>query len=516
MGPGVSTCRLFRTLSFHSAFRTRTSLSIRIDGAHPWGVVRGGDLPIVLGRLFDGALVSRAMRTRLNATAERLGSNPQRSLPQALGGAGYKGLMRALSNSKVPQSEMLGAVYRTTVERIEPGQDVLCIEDTTDLIFGGARGRQSLPRLETNATGFRAHIALCVRADTSHGVLGVLDLEQVVRDDAPKSNQSASQRYNDPRKESLRWQRTVERTEARVAGRASLIHVRDREGDDYVQLCAIAQEDGRYVQRMRQARLLAEAPEHAPFARKIDEAMQGLAGICEREVALSARAQGKFDPRPAGTRKLHPTRRSRRARLRFAACTLDVRRPDNAPKNAPPVLQLNVVHVQELDAPEGADPVQWYLLTSEPIDTVEQVLRVVDFYRARWLIEEFNKGLQTGCQYEKLQMETAERLWSMLAFYCPIVTNLLTLRTLADQHADTPATDVLDLDEIDVLRSERPELRDNTLTVRVALGLIARLGGHFTHNGRPGWLILLRGMATLRERAAGWRLARLQLSRAPP
>jgi Transposase DDE domain len=456
------------------------------------------------------------MRSRLNETAERLGRNPQLSLPQALGSAGYKGLMRALSNPQVPQAEMLEAVWHSTVARMDLGQEVLSLEDTTDLIFGGARGRKGLPRLESSATGFRAHIALCVRADAGHGVLGVLDLEQVVRDDDRKSGQSAVERYNDPSKESLRWLRTVERTETRVVGRASLIHVRDREGDDYAQLSAMAQKGWRFVQRMRQARLLTEGPEHAPAARKVDEAMQGLTGTCEREVFLSPRAQGKFDPRPAGARRLHPVRRGRVARLRFDACALEVRRPDNAPKDLPLSLGLHVVHVEEMDVPPGADPVEWYLLTTEPIATIEQVLRIVDIYRTRWLIEEFNKGLQTGCQYEKLQIETADRLWSMLAFYCPIVTNLLALRALAHRDATTLAADVLEGDEIEVLCAERPRLRGKPLTVQAALLAIAALGGHFTHNGPPGWLVLLRGMVSLRERTLGWRLARQQPARAPP
>jgi hypothetical protein len=150
------------------------------------------------------------------------------------------------------------------------------------------------------------------------------------------------------------------------------------------------------------------------------------------------------------------------------------------------------------------------------VDTVEQVLRVVDIYRSRWLIEEFNKGLQTGCQYEKLQMESPERLWSMLAFYCPIVTNLLALRALANQDETTPVADILDADEIEVLCAERPRLRGKPLTGQAVLLAIAALGGHFVHNGPPGWLTLLRGMASLRQRTLGWRLAKRQLARAPP
>lgn len=486
----------------------------------------GGVPPIMLRELFDRSSFSAAMRARFNVTADRLGRNPQLSLPQALGGSGYKGLMRALNNPRVAQAELLDAVYRETIERIEPGEELLSVEDTTDLIFGGSRGRKGLPRLEAKGTGFRAHIALCVRmnelvdGNSRHDVLGVLDLEQIVRDEKTKAsaNRTSTQRYQDPNKESLRWHRTVERAERLVAGRASLIHVRDREADDYVQLCAMVHSGQRFVQRMRVPRRLAEPPEHDPTARKIDEAVRTLEGVCEREVHLSPRGQGKFDRRPAADRQKHPARRGRQARLRFEACSICVRRPNDVSVSLqlPDSLRINVVHVREVDVPPGEQAVEWYLLTGEPIVTVEQVERVVDIYRARWLIEEFNKALQTGCQYEKLQMETADRLWSMLAFYCPIATNLLALRTLAHRDTEASAEQILDEDEIEVLRADNPKLRSRPISVQMAVLLIARIGGHFSHNGPPGWLTLLRGMVTLRERAEGWRLARQLMTRAPP
>jgi hypothetical protein len=42
-------------------------------------------------------------------------------------------------------------------------------------------------------------------------------------------------------------------------------------------------------------------------------------------------------------------------------------------------------------------------MTTEPIDTPEQILAVVDGYRHRWKIEELFKALKTGCAYEKRQ-----------------------------------------------------------------------------------------------------------------
>ena len=45
-----------------------------------------------------------------------------------------------------------------------------------------------------------------------------------------------------------------------------------------------------------------------------------------------------------------------------------------------------------------------------PIETIEQVLKVIDYYRARWVIETFFRTLKTGCQVEKIYLETGDRL----------------------------------------------------------------------------------------------------------
>ncbi len=81
----------------------------------------------------------------------------------------------------------------------------------------------------------------------------------------------------------------------------------------------------------------------------------------------------------------------------------------------------------ERDCPKGQEPIVWYLVTNEPIDTAEQVAEVVDAYRARWVIEEFFKALKTGCQIEKRQMESYEALRIALALFLPIAVRLLAL-----------------------------------------------------------------------------------------
>jgi len=42
--------------------------------------------------------------------------------------------------------------------------------------------------------------------------------------------------------------------------------------------------------------------------------------------------------------------------------------------DVPAVVEVNVVLVQEIDPPADAEPVEWVLVTTEPIATREQIL----------------------------------------------------------------------------------------------------------------------------------------------
>jgi hypothetical protein len=112
-------------------------------------------------------------------------------------------------------------------------------------------------------------------------------------------------------------------------------------------------------------------------------------------------------------------------------------------KSGPPSLTVNVVRVWELETPEGEIPVEWLLFTSEPVDVAPQISQVVDWYRARWVIEEYFKSLKTGCAYEERQLESRHALENALALLLPIAWQLLLLRQLARDEPDRPAASVL-------------------------------------------------------------------------
>ena len=148
------------------------------------------------------------------------------------------------------------------------------------------------------------------------------------------------------------------------------------------------------------------------------------------------------------------------------------------------------------------------MYTNEPIDTPEQILQVVDWYRARWTIEEYFKVLKTGCAMEKRQLADSYALSNALALLAPIAWRLLLLRNEARDQPKSPATQVFESDEIEVLRAavvKRRRLPENP-TVLDAMLSIASLGGHLKHNGPPGWQTLAGSYEKLCGLVDGWRL----------
>lgn len=65
------------------------------------------------------------------------------------------------------------------------------------------------------------------------------------------------------------------------------------------------------------------------------------------------------------------------------------------------------------------------LLTSLPVDTFEQAVTIIEWYTCHWFVSIFFRTLKSGCQVEKLQLETVDRLEPCLAFYMIIAWRIL-------------------------------------------------------------------------------------------
>lgn len=456
---------------------------------------------------FAGAELGDQRRTRrLGQVARRFADGPDRSVPDATeSDAELEGCYRFLSNEHVTAEAILAPHQRRTVERASQHAEVLIVHDTTAFRFSDGETRKGLGPLlsKTGVHGFYTHVAMAVALGDVRDPLGVLGAYSYVRSSESVSSKQ-TKRITDPQNEYHRFARLVDQSQQLLGARTQAIHVIDREADVYELFARMVGCKQRFVIRLSDDRATPERFEATRTHKKLSDVMSELEGMTEREVPLSPRKGSKMP----STRKHHPAREGRIAKLSFRATAVTLRRPDPLPKQLPKELALHLVHVVEIDTPDGQPPVEWVLLTSEPIDTVEDVLRIVDIYRARWTIEELFKALKTGCAFEQRQFRSYDALCRLLAIMLPVAWRLLRIRTAGRTQPDRPGTDLLTPVQLAVLRatSKRVALPEAPSAAQILLA-IAGLGGHLKRNGLPGWITLGRGFDTLLAYEVGYRAA---------
>ena len=126
-------------------------------------------------------------------------------------------------------------------------------------------------------------------------------------------------------------------------------------------------------------------------------------GSCTVEVSRqSARVKASKQP-------CKPKRRARLAEttLRYEPVALP------CPQAAP--LKLWMVHAREERPPRDAEALEWFLLTTVPVRSAEDAMRILQWYALRWRIEDYFRILKSGCKVEELQHHSAERLERAIA-----------------------------------------------------------------------------------------------------
>lgn len=434
-------------------------------------------------------LGDKRLECRAVALAEALAQAPNLSLPKvwstpAALEAGY----HFLRNPRSDFSALMMASQQVTHESVLRERSVLVIHDTTDISCPAAEPEE-VGFLQTGKPGFYVHHGLCVREDAARTPLGIVWSEAWGRPQRTlgrKPNTAGSSLAKEQERESDRWLEGLTEAQLWTDGCEHVTHVFDSEADSY-RVFEHARELGAdFVVRMRHNRRLDEG-------HLADELSQSTVKL-SRKVALSARKKGA----PSST---YQDRKPREVSLSVRTATVEIQPPSYL---AADPITVNVVQVLEEKPAKGDEPVAWVLATSLPLQTRAQIERVIDIYRARWVIEEFHKALKTGCMFEKRQLESFESITTLLALCYPIACELLRVRSRARQPG-IPVAEVFRSTQLTCLRAHpkaRP-LSDNPTSEEV-LAVIAGLGGHIKHNGPPGWQTLAAGYMQLTAFEQGW------------
>lgn len=454
---------------------------------------------------FEGiSLGDRRLEERARRIVEAISGSPGDSFPrQEATVAGREALYRFLSNRKVSLAKLLSGHVEATVARMKGRPLVRVVHDSSAFEFKGER--DGLGILLGNKMGFIGHVSLAIAADESSEPLGVLGVSAFVRKDAlAHRGMTAYERMKvslaKPRseRESSRWERQALESANHIPAGTRAIHVMDQEADDYVVFGELMAAGAGFVIRASPNRLTTNGL-------RAGELLASKPSQIFRTVTLSARPKKETSRR--GTR---PARAEREAMLELRWGVVSLRGSQYVDIGVDQ-LSINAVHVIEPAPPDGEQPVEWMLFTSEPVTSLEQATAIVDHYRARWMIEEYFKALKTGCSFEKRQLTSFDGLSRALGLLVPVAWHLLLLRHQSRAAPTTAATSVFDREQLLLLRTLMAKYRyvlPPTPTVRDAMLGIAALGGHIRNNGDPGWQVLGRGFTRFVEAEEVWRLAR--------
>ena len=143
---------------------------------------------------------------------------------------------------------------------------------------------------------------------------------------------------------------------------------------------------------------------------------------------------------------------------------------------------------------------EWILFTTVAVTDVASALERIEWYRLRWVVEEYHKALKTGCALEQRPLRSAQGLLALLGLLAIVAVRLLQLRTVARSVPDTPASQVMEPELVETVVRLRGGSADR-MTADQFRRAVAGLGGFLgrKRDGNPGWQTLWRGWQRLQD-----------------
>jgi hypothetical protein len=405
--------------------------------------------------------------------------------------AARQGAYDFLENPKVDAERIVDALAGACVERCREQPYIFVAVDGTSLNLTE----------RTRSKGFGR-----IGADSQHGRgLKVIDAIAVNRQGVPQgvcalqwwARESKCPKVHCPveHKETQRWLDAIHSTCDQFARRGAGVRLwfqLDREGDCWPVLQALADSRQAFTVRSR-------------TNRRIDPS---------RGKKLYLRAAVRSQPLLGFDRLQLPTLPQRTGRqalleIRAACVTLDMRDKRTKKRRLLPVYAVWAREVRT--APHRENPVDWLLLTSEPVVTLQQARQVIFGYTQRWRIEDFHKSWKSGlCNVEDTQLRAKDHVIRWATLLSAVALRIERLKHLSRTEPELPASVELTHHEIQALihLKRLDKKRNETIpaampTLAKAVLWIAELGGYTgkSSGGPPGSITLRRGLDRLRPAA---------------
>lgn len=390
------------------------------------------------------------------------------------------------------------AAAERTATRVA-GRDILAIQDTSEIVLGGPKVRKA-GFGPVGRGGFLGGVLLhpVLAVDAMSGELvGLADIAVWNRD---KQNELHHARRPLEQKESRKWLNGTRRASDTLGKARRITVVSDRESDLYEDF-ALKPVNVHVLIRASSNRNLVNGCKLFDHADGLPEAGRMTVNI-----------------------PVSPGKSARQARLALRFGPVTIKRPERGMpspdlKRLPQAVGLHLVDIREVDAPKGVEPIHWRLLTSHVIEDFGAARLMLDFYRKRWIIEDYFRTLKSaGFKVEDARMTDPAGFMNFVALAAIAAVTVTQMLRARNNPSGQPLADAFDPDDKPLLialckdyEGEAPTERQKNPyppdTLAFASWIIARLGAWTGYYGKPGPATLSRGLRRYHEIKYGARIA---------
>jgi hypothetical protein len=380
-----------------------------------------------------------------------------------------KGTYRLFSNKNFSSDKILIEHRNATSVRLKNESTALMIHDSSFFSFNSKRSIKGLGNIggkvgEQDTHGFIGHYSLAVNPnDVPLGVMGL----------------STWSRANDGMwdKESDRWAEAILETEKHCPSSTKLIHIADREADQFEVLFSLIKNNKDFIIRSKHDRIIENGDHYLRWhlnKKKNDHEFK----IFHTRLKKNVDAVVKY------------------GEIEF----FDPGFKLNGLTSVKRKVVLNILEVSTTNEIEEKDRLHWILLTSLPLRNFGEASKVIDYYKKRWHIENYFKILKDGgCKVERASLRTFERLDKYITLFSVIAWRIYYIKHLAETLPDEDSTISFSEEESLILKIENKIDDSKRLTMKEALRYIAKMGGFNGRkgDGEPGTVSIWRGLIKL-------------------
>ena len=414
------------------------------------------------------------LEDRFIRTMETLSNQPDKSIwVSSENRAEAKAIYRMLSNEDLDREEILRTHRESTIRRmIQSERTILAIQDTTSLNYNKQTKMDGIGYIGDRTLGVNIHSCLAV---TVEGLtLGLLAQSSFNREQSNNHTLTSDgkKRRALTEKESYRWIQTLGASTLELPQGVHIVTVCDREGDMYELFDEAINEDQSFLIRIVHNRNTIEN------AKILDEIKKKpCSGIVKAKIPRDSRKGLK----------------EREAILHIRYGSFDVKRPKilGKVKHLKSSHEVNIICVHEKQHAKGIEPIEWFLMTNEPVKDGQAAYEKAVWYMRRWRVEQFHYVLKSGCAVEKLQERSMEKTTTLVLMYSIIAAAIMNITYIARIHPQLPCTVCFEEDEWKLLYCVANKTRkspDKPYTIEEAVTYLSWLGGpkRAPSDGPPG------------------------------